>query len=71
MLRDFKSYSLANEMYAIGFVLPYIFSGREALMAGAVGAAPIVQKCAYPDSAHRYQSVLEREDAGISSWNFC
>lgn len=59
MLHDFRSYALVNEMYAIGFVLSYVFSGREALISGNQGAAPIVQKCSAHDTTQRYQSVLD------------
>lgn len=59
MLHDFKSYDLVNEMYAVGFVLSYIFSGRESLLSGVEGPAPIVQKCAAHDTTQRYQSILD------------
>ena len=35
ILASFKEYGVCNEIYAIGWVLSYIFSGREALMSQA------------------------------------
>lgn len=58
-LHDFKSYDLVNEMYAIGFVLSFIFSGRQALMPGNDGPAAIVQKCSTNDTEQRYRNVRE------------
>jgi hypothetical protein len=59
VLHDFKSYSLVNEMYSIGWVLSYIFSGRESLLTGEDEVAKVVQKCTAHDVNKRFASVLE------------
>ncbi|MFE4409810.1 protein kinase family protein [Streptomyces sp. NPDC056821] len=59
LLSSFKDYDTCNEIYAIGHVLSYIFSGREALMSGTDAASQIVRKCTAHDIAKRYQNVLE------------
>lgn len=59
LLSSFKNYDLCNEIYSIGHVLSYIFSGREALMSGTDAASRIVRKCTAHDVADRYQNVLE------------
>ncbi|MFJ8488909.1 protein kinase family protein [Streptomyces sp. NPDC094038] len=59
VLASFKEYDVCNEIYAIGWVLSYIFSGKEALMSQADAPSQIVRKCTAHDVANRYQSVLE------------
>ncbi len=59
LIHDFKSYTVLNEMYAIGWVLSYIFTGREALASAGHEVSRIVQKCAAHDTARRYKTVLE------------
>ncbi|MBT2248829.1 protein kinase family protein [Arthrobacter sp. BHU FT2] len=58
-LHNFKDYGVLNEMYSIGWVLSYIFTGRDALSSGADAASRIVQKCTAPDLAQRYASAPE------------
>ncbi|MDX3854159.1 protein kinase family protein [Streptomyces sp. AK02-01A] len=59
LLASFKEYDVCNEIYSIGCVLSYIFSGREALMSQKDSPSQIVRKCTAHDVSHRYQSVLE------------
>ncbi|MFC9187471.1 protein kinase family protein [Streptomyces cyaneofuscatus] len=59
LLASFKEYDVRNEIYAIGWVLSYIFSGREALMSQTDGPSQIVRRCTAHDLANRYQSVRE------------
>lgn len=59
LIHDFKNYTVLNEMYAIGWVLSYIFTGREALASAGDEVSRIVQKCAAHDTARRYKTVLE------------
>lgn len=59
LLHDFKNYGVLNEMYAVGWVLSYIFTGREALSSGTDRVSQIIQKCAVLDLKLRYQTVLE------------
>lgn len=58
-LENLKSYNVLNEIYAIGWVLSYIFTGREALRHDGSEVASIVRRCTDPDQSHRYQTVLE------------
>nr|NLI49025.1 protein kinase family protein [Propionibacterium sp.] len=57
-LESFKDYKITNEIYAIGWVLSFIFTGRESLRTGTDGVARIVKKCTDHDPEQRYQSVL-------------
>ncbi|WP_410537767.1 protein kinase family protein [Streptomyces sp. KL2] len=59
LLASFKEYGVHNEIYSIGWVLSYIFSGREALMSQNDAPSQIVRKCTAHDVSHRYQSVRE------------
>ncbi|WP_338145845.1 protein kinase family protein [Streptomyces scabichelini] len=59
LLANFKDYGVRNEIYSIGWVLSYIFTGREALMSQDDAPSQIVRKCAAHDVAHRYGSLRE------------
>ncbi|WP_308010951.1 protein kinase family protein [Streptomyces sp. AC495_CC817] len=59
LLVSFKEYGVGNEIYSIGWVLSYIFTGREALMSGTDTPSRIVRKCTAHDVTDRYKSVLE------------
>ncbi|KAB1118511.1 protein kinase family protein [Micromonospora aurantiaca] len=69
LLHDFRSYGVRNEVYSIGWVLSYIFTGRESLKSSDDEVSRIVRKCAAHDVSKRYQSVrdvildVERLDA--------
>lgn len=56
-LANFRDYSVVNEIHAVGWVLSYIFTGREALKSGRDELSWIIQKCAAHDPAQRYQRV--------------
>ncbi|KLL10436.1 protein kinase family protein [Protofrankia coriariae] len=58
-LSSFKDYGVPNEVYSLGFVLSYIFTGREALKTTNDEVGRIVQKCAANDTSQRYQRVAE------------
>jgi eukaryotic-like serine/threonine-protein kinase len=58
LLHDFKRYGVLNEMYSIGWVLSYIFTGRESLSSGSDPVSLMVQKCAANNLDQRYQNVL-------------
>lgn len=58
-LHDFKRYDLVNEMYPIGWVLSYIFTGRESLIAGSSELAQIILGCTSLETDRRYGSVRE------------
>ncbi|MFF5027974.1 protein kinase family protein [Streptomyces collinus] len=59
VLVNFKDYDVRNEIYSIGWVLSYIFTGREALMSQGDAPGQIVRKCTAHDVADRYGSVRE------------
>lgn len=59
LLENFKDYGITNEIYAIGVVLSFIFTGRESLKADASQVSRIVQKCVDHDAERRYASVRE------------
>lgn len=59
LLGSFKHYNTLNEIYSLGWVLSYIFTGREALKAGTDEVSRIVQKCAANDTTQRYQRVID------------
>lgn len=58
-LESMKDYEVANEIYAIGWILSFVFTGKEALRHGTDGPAEIVKKCTHHDLDQRYRSVLE------------
>lgn len=58
-LESLKSYSVVNEIYSIGWVLNFIFTGKESLSHGDGPVADIVKKCTNQNPAHRYQSAIE------------
>ena len=59
MLSSFKDYAVVNEMYSIGHVLAYIFTGKESLPAATDEVGRIIHKCAVNDVDQRYQVVAE------------
>jgi hypothetical protein len=58
-LSSFKSYTVLNEIHSLGWVLSYIFTGKEALKPGADEVSRIIQKCTMIDPAQRYQRVID------------
>lgn len=59
MLHSFKDYAVVNEMYSIGHVIAYIFTGRESLPAAIDEIGRIIHKCAVNDVGQRYQAVTD------------
>lgn len=59
LLESFRDYNVTNEIYAIGSVLSFVFSGSEALRTDQGGVGRIVRKCVDHDAEQRYASVLE------------
>jgi len=59
LLSSFKDYTVLNEIYSVGWVLSYIFAGREALMSGANEVGQIIQKCTANATAQRYPLVID------------
>ncbi len=59
ILHNFKDYNVLNEVYSIGWVLSYIFTGKESLKTGTDEVSRIIQKCATLETAQRYQTALD------------
>ena len=59
LLENFRDYNETNEIYAIGCVLSYIFTGKESLKADATEVSRIVQRCVNNTAELRYGTVLE------------
>lgn len=59
MLGSFRDYTVVNEMYAIGHVLAYIFTGRESLPPAIDEVGSIIHRCVANDLDQRYQAVTE------------
>lgn len=58
-LESFKDFSAVNDIYAIGFILSYIFIGRESLFINQSPLSSIIQKCSSNDPESRYNTVKE------------
>lgn len=59
LLSSFREYTVLNEIYSLGWVLSYIFTGRESLKSGDDAVSRIIQKCAAHDTTQRYQQVID------------
>lgn len=58
-LDKFKDFEPINDIYAVGFVLSYIFLGVSRLIPDFTPLGQIVQKCSHSDPTRRYQTVLQ------------
>lgn len=58
-LKSFKDFKPVNDIYSIGFILNYIFTGRRDLLADGSRLGSIIQKCSATNSADRYQTVRD------------
>lgn len=58
-LDDFKDYSLVNEIYAVGHVLSFIFTGRTAPHVRGNWLGSIVRRCTDLNTERRYQSLQD------------
>jgi hypothetical protein len=56
-IESFKSYNILNEIYAIGWVLSFIFSGREQLGACSGEVQRIIDQCVNLTVGNRYSNV--------------
>lgn len=61
-LENFKDYSIVNEIYSVGWVLHFIFTGKRSLTHGKNPSTQIVQRCTDSNLSNRYHSVLELID---------
>ncbi|MBE4717276.1 protein kinase family protein [Pseudarthrobacter sp. AB1] len=58
-LDDFKNYSLANEIYAVGHVVSFIFTGRTGPHVRGENLGAIVRRCTDLNVDHRYKQLQE------------
>ena len=57
-LESLKDYSLVNEIHAVGYIVSYIFTGRQAPhLNGALGE--VVRKCIDVDHSARFKAITE------------
>lgn len=56
-LEKFKDYNKQNEIYAIGFIILYIFTGKSNLSDKQGGIYDIIDRCTDRDMAKRYTTV--------------
>lgn len=59
LLDNFRDYKPRNELYPMGWVLSYIFTGRDSIASPAGEVGRIVQRCTALDMSQRYSSVAE------------
>ncbi|MEX0698291.1 MAG: protein kinase family protein [Acidimicrobiia bacterium] len=55
---SFKDYGVRNEVYSIGFILSFIFSGRKDIAACSGATRRVIDKCVSYDLPARYSDVL-------------
>lgn len=54
---SFKEFELVNEIYAAGFVLSFILTGRKSVPRDEGPVRDIVLKCVHTNTSERYQSI--------------
>lgn len=62
-LDSFKNYSVENEIYAIGFILQFVFTGKKNLKFNGDELSEILIKCTDKDPTKRYSKVSQVIDA--------
>lgn len=62
-LTSFKDYTLSNEIYSVGFILSFIFTGKEAPHVAGAKLGAIVRKCTDLTIENRYTGIQEIIDA--------
>lgn len=62
-LTSFKEYTLSNEIYSVGFILSFIFTGKEAPHVSGTKLGVIVRKCTDLTVENRYTGIHEIIDA--------
>ena len=58
-LEKFKDYNIQNEMYPVGFILNFIFTGKQNLISNSTNINKIIMKCTDRDPSKRYKSVAD------------
>lgn len=62
-LTSFKDYTLSNEIYSVGFILSFIFTGKEAPYVAGANLGALVRKCTDLTTENRYTGIQEIIDA--------
>src|SRR5260370_7218324 len=58
LLGSFKDYNVLNEIYSLGWVLSYIFTGREALKSGTDEVSRTLQNSGANHTTHPYPPAI-------------
>lgn len=58
-LERFKDYNVQNEMYAVGFILNYVFTGKHNLVNDDTEINKIIMKCTDRNPLKRYEFVTD------------
>lgn len=58
-LERFKDYNVQNEIYAVGFILNFIFTGKQNLTSGDTEVNKVIIKCTDRNPELRYKDVTE------------
>lgn len=58
-LENFKDYNCQNEVYAVGVILLFIFTGKKNLKSGKNGIFKVVDKCTDRLVSNRYSEIIE------------
>lgn len=66
-MESFQDFTAVNDIYAIGFILSYIFTGRKGLFIDKSKLSSIIQKCSLNNPKDRFQNVNDiiREMKGM------
>lgn len=63
-LESFKDFQLVHEMYAVGWLLWFIFTGRDGIEGAATGpVADLVRRCINSDNSLRPSNTLDLIEA--------
>ena len=56
-LDSFKNYNILNEIYSIGFIINFIFTGKQSFSPTETNISKIIEKCIDVKKENRYESV--------------
>lgn len=56
---NFQDFTILNEIYAVGFVLAYIFTGKEGIPSNVNELGALIHKCTSLNSQERFQTIIE------------
>lgn len=56
-LTNFKDYDILNEIYSIGFIINFIFTGKKSFNSDDTDLSKVVEQCTTSNTKKRYQSV--------------